>query len=501
MHNVKKFLIEEFHSGDPSILRFIGIFSEISEFILTNSKLENRNNNCNELISSFSIFLKSLTSLSRKDIIQQTVYVHEFIENLSLSFPLFNDKYYADLLREELNNSHLPEENYLSKKIHFIWIGELNGYHLDYIQCWALTNPDYNIVIWEDLHFNYHEKNASSKHQKPFDVLRGGDTSLYIDRLFVSYSECAEVLTNGGITRNKLEAISNVQFRDINELFNKKNGDDINTVKQIYIFEVFCRKNLASASDILRILILNCFGGIYIDVDTLPDFIHYSPSLNLELLKVANISSNTEKETFSIGLTHDALISFQTVGLFNNSNFDDVFFHHYHDLVSSYKSRVTSGVLCIPCFKPLGELSLGPGGFLISKGKGGFNVFYSNVIASEKDSIFTQNAINNLITNYNEIGLISLIQFGYLNTELTKKFNEYFFDGIKNESMWTLHLSGPGLIVSSALNTIKQLLDLPDDVNKSSLLYVIDLFYGFNKYNMESALSYNSTWMKFKQAT
>ena len=54
---------------------------------------------------------------------------------------------------------------------------------------------------------------------------------------------------------------------DINILIEKEEYCHEN---DIYNFEIFFRTNLAAASDVIRLLILYEFGGIYIDIDTLP---------------------------------------------------------------------------------------------------------------------------------------------------------------------------------------------------------------------------------------
>ncbi|WP_446444294.1 TcdA/TcdB catalytic glycosyltransferase domain-containing protein [Serratia marcescens] len=41
-------------------------------------------------------------------------------------------------------------------------------------------------------------------------------------------------------------------------------------MKYYYYYEIILRHNIASASDIVRLLIIYQYGGTYIDVDTLP---------------------------------------------------------------------------------------------------------------------------------------------------------------------------------------------------------------------------------------
>ncbi|MGM8317419.1 TcdA/TcdB catalytic glycosyltransferase domain-containing protein, partial [Clostridium perfringens] len=64
--------------------------------------------------------------------------------------------------------------------------------------------------------------------------------------------------------------------------------DDVE-LKSIYEQELLMRFNLASASDIIRVIVLNKLGGIYLDVDVLPGI---KKHIFKDINKPTNISEN-----------------------------------------------------------------------------------------------------------------------------------------------------------------------------------------------------------------
>lgn len=74
-----------------------------------------------------------------------------------------------------------------------------------------------------------------------------------------------------------------------------------------YYYEIILRCNLASASDIIRLLIIYQYGGVYIDVDTLPytDNIYY------------NLNNYIKKEGI---IENDMFFLFKTACFLNKMN-------------------------------------------------------------------------------------------------------------------------------------------------------------------------------------
>ncbi|WP_426406362.1 TcdA/TcdB catalytic glycosyltransferase domain-containing protein [Serratia sp. PAMC26656] len=64
--------------------------------------------------------------------------------------------------------------------------------------------------------------------------------------------------------------------KDVAELF----LNDFDDFMRYYYYEIILRCNLASASDIVRLLVIYQYGGVYIDVDTLPYTDHIYQRLN-----------------------------------------------------------------------------------------------------------------------------------------------------------------------------------------------------------------------------
>ncbi|MEC6071365.1 TcdA/TcdB catalytic glycosyltransferase domain-containing protein [Serratia nevei] len=91
--------------------------------------------------------------------------------------------------------------------------------------------------------------------------------------------------------------------KNIAELF----CNDFDDFMKYYYYEIILRCNLASASDIIRLLIIYQYGGVYIDVDTLPytDNIYY------------NLNNYIKKEGI---IENDMFFLFKTACFLNKMN-------------------------------------------------------------------------------------------------------------------------------------------------------------------------------------
>lgn len=83
--------------------------------------------------------------------------------------------------------------------------------------------------------------------------------------------------------------------------------NDFDDFMKYYYYEIILRCNLASASDIIRLLIIYQYGGVYIDVDTLPytDNIYY------------NLNNYIKKEGI---IENDMFFLFKTACFLNKMN-------------------------------------------------------------------------------------------------------------------------------------------------------------------------------------
>lgn len=173
--------------------------------------------------------------------------------------------------------------------INFVWIGNVNKVNLEYINIWSQSNVDKEIHLWIDKCgsvFNFfHEKIRQYVCSKECEDKL--DLELNIKNKAYSYfssefnnqeklkSLVISFLMESGIVISPIE-MSHLrepalpQYLKINSIHDLFTGD-FSDIKRFYYYEVILRGNFASASDIVRLLVLYRHGGIYLDIDTLPE--------------------------------------------------------------------------------------------------------------------------------------------------------------------------------------------------------------------------------------
>lgn len=190
--------------------------------------------------------------------------------------------------------------------LNFIWIGECSDADLDYIPVWQRFNPDMIVHLWSDdsaslcrkFHLClqrwcaiYPEQRLNELQNRAFSYIYpkviSGDTF---------NSSAVSFLNETGINHKHLAASNNNEVlflpenivpRNILSLFEGGQAK----YRKIYYYELILRGNLASASDIIRLLILFRFGGVYLDIDTLPD--------------ISGIFLKTRQVEITLGLEND----------------------------------------------------------------------------------------------------------------------------------------------------------------------------------------------------
>lgn len=161
----------------------------------------------------------------------------------------------------------------VNKNIHFIWLGEITSSQIEYIKIWKLTNTDYNVCFWYDSSvflcpaLNTLFKGTTQEvHLKKRDLLYEYIRDIKIDPFYLSLNvDKKKALSK---IKSSYQVIADLKkyctVKDVRESI----MPEINSSP--YYFELKFRGNLAAASDILRLIILFKYGGVYVDVDTLP---------------------------------------------------------------------------------------------------------------------------------------------------------------------------------------------------------------------------------------
>ncbi|NUU67392.1 hypothetical protein HQN64_14950 [Enterobacteriaceae bacterium BIT-l23] len=180
--------------------------------------------------------------------------------------------------------AHKPEYR-IPDLIHTVWIGDRHSLDLSYIQIWKAANPNKTCCLWVDSGSHdcqrfHHQLANHVKTTRPCDrhdaLLRlQNEAFAFIhpqmagEKTFNALA--AQFLALKGIPEQPRPVsptpASDLQINEIASLFTGKFA----ALRRCYDYEVILRGNFAAASDIVRLLILYRFGGLYIDRDTLPD--------------------------------------------------------------------------------------------------------------------------------------------------------------------------------------------------------------------------------------
>ncbi|MEA1065442.1 TcdA/TcdB catalytic glycosyltransferase domain-containing protein [Erwinia sp. HR93] len=172
--------------------------------------------------------------------------------------------------------------------LHFIWIGAPAALDSHYLTIWKAANPDKTLWLWHDpqvsqcQHFQarlmaYARKISPHAPQATLRQLQNAAFRFIWPRLAhpeLTFNALAERFlyqiaaekTTFPAAQGQASLPAGVELMEITPLFHGAQAP----LKRLYYYELILRGNLASASDIVRLLVLNRYGGIYIDIDTLP---------------------------------------------------------------------------------------------------------------------------------------------------------------------------------------------------------------------------------------
>ncbi|MGU3412500.1 TcdA/TcdB catalytic glycosyltransferase domain-containing protein [Enterobacteriaceae bacterium C34A] len=172
--------------------------------------------------------------------------------------------------------------------IHFVWIGDSRQINYDYIDIWLKANKNKRVYLWLDkrsyINKYFHDsirEYALSQRVEDYSALEMNIKNIAFSSLFSKIKEgrpfdnlVKTFLSDHYIQKRQPPrrvsdpriSSRNIVVMDIAELFTA----DFHDFMKYYYYEIMLRDNLASASDIVRLLILYLHGGVYVDMDTLP---------------------------------------------------------------------------------------------------------------------------------------------------------------------------------------------------------------------------------------
>lgn len=403
--------------------------------------------------------------------------------------------------------------------INFVWIGNVNKVNLEYINIWSQSNVDKEIHLWIDecgsVFKFFHEKirqyvcskecedkldlelNIKNKAYNYFSS--GFNNQKKLKSLVISF------LMESGIVISPIE-LSNLretalpQYLKINSIHDLFTGD-FSDIKRFYYYEVILRGNFASASDIVRLLVLYRHGGIYLDIDTLPETDSLFKELNDFLYK---------KEL----LDNDFILSLKTKFILEKLGLDEVnkktedefkYFFGFLDIKFEKLVKLADKDLSnfsLNKIPPLGKMHVHRNLLALSSIRKLKGVYFNNFLASHPKSKGVKIIIRNLRKRYRFIERNNCI-FGpskenneavYLTRLLTWRTELYTHNYVV-----TTALTGPGLLVESLLGIAYHILDISPSLSPLSIAstmqnhkYGIALF----QHNLHTPDGSKSSWRK-----
>lgn len=396
----------------------------------------------------------------------------------------------------------------IDNNIFFVWIGTLDILKFEYLKVWEHCSV--SITIWIDsrtklygLHRYILEKISKTTSKSLIEVQN--DFYLYCeinDKL--SFDEALEAYALS--FRKSFSKIIELQKSKFNSSLSylslKYNIKDIakkldlENFNDYYKLEVVLRGNLCAASDIVRLKILYTFGGIYVDVDTLP---YLSQNESKEIL---DIKEKVNGNLVDIILSNLIIQKHFNINAISSSMSDKILLIvNFFDLVDK---RINKQILKFVDNWGMNKLSFQKihchkNGIKISSNANNIQEFNNNIIASVPHSKLLKIILNELDRRYKYI-----IKQGYTQvhpkknsrkTEYYERLRNYRMDGIEDEYV-TLILSGPTLILETVLGCAYKVFDVDVEAYELSLALRHSVFgIGINKQVMFTIEHINSNWM------
>lgn len=214
-----------------------------------------------------------------------------------VAIPGNNDKKWPKLLFDNLHGyviSRMGEnQEKVPEKIHFVWIGgAITPTVMNYVNVWARINPSYEINIWYDSNLLCLKKlsdifgqMAGERYSKEEDRDNWADAMFRLRQRFTDFvlkrhpdfEDMTQVINEFLVSIGKNVVLQddmiwsgpvtprNVKINDLHV-----EGILEHELYKTYMKEAIQTQNFAALSDIARLLVLKNQGGIYIDVDMLP---------------------------------------------------------------------------------------------------------------------------------------------------------------------------------------------------------------------------------------
>lgn len=404
--------------------------------------------------------------------------------------------------------------------IHFVWIGDVNKANTNYISVWRKTNPDKKIYFWceenssliDALHNSIHEYVLCGDFESVEMTEKSikNDAYNYIYPKLNSGEKLDNIIVKFLRERNipcklSTKTIFNPDFqnldviaRNIMELFTPGFEDFF----RYYCYEIILRGNLASASDIVRLLIIYRLGGIYIDMDTLPNIDSVFHKTNAYL----NRNMIFEDDFMLLMKTRAVL---EKINSLDDSFTEEKNYNAIHAVSNSVDYNKVSKLIDVDMvdfsinhIPPLGKLSVHKNLLSLASLKRFKGMYFNNVIISYPGSKAVRIILRVMRKRYSFIEKNDCIFNFYTDDnhgEYLSRLLSWRSELITKNFCVTPILTGPGLIVEVLLGLAYSIFDLDLFTSPSFIAeYMQDENFGiaFYGHNLDTPEGMESAWRK-----
>lgn len=483
----------------------------------------------------FRDFASALNDNDIRSLLRTTTLIHHLIANLS---GIEDAEAFCDRLQELIPTVIKTAAQPLAcKELFFIWIGSIDGHSLRNISVWKQANPRYRVQLWFDSHcmLASHYRRLL-KDRNSLNLFTNRDLIRFQNR---AYADIRSMIVDG---KSFDEALIQFFLRDGNSDISHdleaeleqskiiyKNLSSYLTLRDMrdhvaeimdeefrhyYFMEIALRANLASASDILRLHVLQRFGGVYIDCDTLPNLDHifvrtasYCRQRNISFSFIDVLKSELYMRNIAPLIDFPGLVDEpkdeKTNRQLDMQAITDHLRSNYGEVIALVEQDA-SAITAANAFRPLDEIRLFDHGLLLTGDPHNRNCFNNNVIVANPHSKAIKIILLEMLHRYrylDRMGVVDIVSKDQIPVDNSYKGRllNYRFDTLDNERNVTVILTGPGLIFEVVMGLGFSLLKLDNQVSPISLSYALysrKIGIAFMDQTFHTYDHSQSTWMR-----
>lgn len=452
------------------------------------------------------------SALSKKDIralLRATALIHHLVADLTSNedAEAFCDRLQG-LIPAGIKTATQP---LACNELFFVWIGAIDVRSFRNIWVWKQANPLFRIRLWFDSHCLL----ASHYRQllRDRDGLAPPTNNELIRFQNRAYTEL-QSLTAGGRTFDEAlirlfnemgdgrigrklaveleqtkrlyqDLASQIMLSDVQDHAAAIMDDEFH---HYYFREIALRGNLAAASDILRLHVIQHFGGVYIDCDTLPSLDHVfvqtgahcrKHDISFGFIDVLRSELYMQKLSQLIDFPElkDAPKDEATTRSSNIQAITDHLGSHYGDVVALLEQDLHA-LTAENALRPLDEIWLFHHGLLLTGDPHNRSCFNNNVIIANPHSKAIRIILLEMRRRYRYLDRMGAIDIASaeevpLEESYLGRLLNYRFDALDDQNNVTVILTGPGLIFEVIMGLGFRLLKLDDQVLPISLAYAL----------------------------